>query len=131
VRELLKKNYRCDAFNIGINDGPAAGQTVPHAHIHVILRKKGDVEDPRGGVRWIIPAKAKCWCASLSLPEEQVKFLVNLQRLLEEGQFVWTYKYALLLALADLSVEHGNDTDEPLEISTRSIAEKFIQYYWR
>jgi len=61
VRKLLKKNYRCDAFNIGINDGPAAGQTVPHAHIHVIPRKKGDVEDPKGGVRWIIPEKAKYW----------------------------------------------------------------------
>lgn len=67
----------------------------------------------------------------MSLPEEQVRFLVNLQRLLEEGQFVSTYKYALLLALADLSVEHGSDTDDPLEISTRSIVEKFILYYWR
>src|SRR4051812_1192994 len=64
-------------------------------------------------------------------PEQQVEFLVNLQRLLEEGQFVSTYKYALLLALADISVEQGDDTDSQLEISTRSIAEKFIQYYWR
>lgn len=47
-----------DAFNIGINDGPAAGQTVPHLHIHVIPRYAGDVADPRGGVRWVIPDKA-------------------------------------------------------------------------
>ena len=49
------------AFNIGINDGPAAGQTVPHLHIHLIPRYKGDMPDPRGGVRWIIPDKAKYW----------------------------------------------------------------------
>ena len=61
VRALLKKKYQPDALNIGINDGAAAGQTVPHAHVHVIPRRKGDVADPRGGVRWIIPGKAKYW----------------------------------------------------------------------
>src|SRR4051812_47603502 len=44
-------------FNIGINDGPAAGQTVPHLHMHLIPRFTRDLPDPRGGVRWIIPAK--------------------------------------------------------------------------
>jgi diadenosine tetraphosphate (Ap4A) HIT family hydrolase len=61
VRVMLQKKYQPDAFNIGINDGQAAGQTVPHAHVHVIPRRKGDVADPRGGVRWIIPEKAKYW----------------------------------------------------------------------
>lgn len=50
-----------DAFNIGINDGPAAGQTVPHLHIHLIPRYAGDVQDPRGGVRWVVPEKARYW----------------------------------------------------------------------
>ena len=50
-----------DGFNIGINDGPAAGQTVPHLHIHLIPRFEGDQADPRGGVRWIIPEKADYW----------------------------------------------------------------------
>jgi diadenosine tetraphosphate (Ap4A) HIT family hydrolase len=50
-----------DGFNIGINAGSAAGQTVDHAHIHVIPRFNGDVEDPRGGVRWVIPYKARYW----------------------------------------------------------------------
>lgn len=50
-----------DGYNIGINDGAAAGQTVPHLHIHLIPRFKGDLEDPRGGIRWIIPAKADYW----------------------------------------------------------------------
>ena len=59
--EELARLHRPDAFNIGLNDGPAAGQTVPHCHLHLIPRYVGDVADPRGGVRWIIPAKAKYW----------------------------------------------------------------------
>ncbi len=62
---------------------------------------------------------------------EQVKFLVNIQRLLAEGQFVATYKYALLLAVADIAVEKGKDDSSALEITTRQIAEKVILYYWR
>ena len=50
-----------DGYNIGINDGAAAGQTVPHLHIHLIPRYKNDVEDPRGGVRWVVPEKARYW----------------------------------------------------------------------
>jgi diadenosine tetraphosphate (Ap4A) HIT family hydrolase len=50
-----------DGFNLGINDGAAAGQTVPHLHIHLIPRYAGDQEDPRGGVRWVIPEKADYW----------------------------------------------------------------------
>ena len=61
VRKKLAEELNPDAFNVGVNDGEAAGQTVPHAHVHVIPRFKGDVADPRGGVRWIIPAKAKYW----------------------------------------------------------------------
>ncbi len=61
TREMLEERHRPDGFNIGINDGCAAGQTVAHAHIHIIPRYKGDVPDPRGGIRWIIPAKANYW----------------------------------------------------------------------
>lgn len=64
-------------------------------------------------------------------PDEQIRFLVNLQRLLAEGQYVATYKFALLLALADISVEQGDDSGEPLCIQTTAIARKFTQYYWR
>ena len=63
--------------------------------------------------------------------EGQVRFLADLQRLLSEGQYVATYKYALLMALADLAVEHGDDSGDALPISTKLIAEKFIAYYWR
>ena len=50
-----------DAFNLGINDGPAAGQTIAHLHLHLIPRYEGDATDPRGGVRWIIPERAAYW----------------------------------------------------------------------
>ena len=61
VRAALMAKYHPDGFNIGLNDGVAAGQTIGHAHIHVIPRHHGDVLDPRGGVRWIIPEKANYW----------------------------------------------------------------------
>lgn len=50
-----------EGFNLGVNDGPAAGQTMPQFHFHVIPRRTGDVADPRGGMRWVIPERAKYW----------------------------------------------------------------------
>ena len=61
AQKNLQTEFNPDAFNIGINDGAAAGQTIPHLHIHLIPRYQGDLPDPRGGVRWIIPEKAKYW----------------------------------------------------------------------
>ena len=57
VRELLQGKHQPDGFNIGINCDEAGGQSVWHAHIHVIPRYAGDVEDPLGGVRNVIPRK--------------------------------------------------------------------------
>jgi len=57
VKMLLAQRFNPDGFNVGINVGSAAGQTIPHVHIHVIPRYKGDVENPTGGVRGIIPGK--------------------------------------------------------------------------
>lgn len=54
---MLCEVYQPDGFNIGINEGEAAGQTVPHLHIHLIPRYEGDVVCPRGGVRGVIPSK--------------------------------------------------------------------------
>lgn len=61
TRNTLSDLFNPDAFNIGINDGLAAGQTIQHAHIHIIPRYQGDKSDPRGGIRWIFPNKAKYW----------------------------------------------------------------------
>ena len=57
----IEKEFKPATYNVGINDGPAAGQTVAHLHIHLIPRYTGDVPDARGGVRWIIPEKADYW----------------------------------------------------------------------
>ena len=57
----LDAEFQPAGYNIGVNDGAAAGQTVPHLHIHLIPRYGGDQADPRGGVRWIFPEKAKYW----------------------------------------------------------------------
>jgi hypothetical protein len=69
---------------------------------------------------WPIPA-----------PEDQVQFLRNVQRLLAEGSFVASYKFALLHALADLAVLKGEDSGAPLDLDTKGIAAKFVELYWR
>jgi diadenosine tetraphosphate (Ap4A) HIT family hydrolase len=61
ARVELDRQFHPAGYNIGINDGAAAGQTVPHLHIHLIPRYSGDQDDPRGGVRWVLPAKAAYW----------------------------------------------------------------------
>lgn len=61
IQSELADDLSPDAFNVGVNVGQAAGQTVAHAHVHVIPRFEGDVEDPRGGVRWVVPSKARYW----------------------------------------------------------------------
>ncbi|MCD6581888.1 MAG: HIT family protein [Desulfuromusa sp.] len=61
TRDSLMTQYHPDGFNIGINDGISAGQTVMHLHIHLIPRYSGDTADPRGGIRWIMPDKAPYW----------------------------------------------------------------------
>ena len=61
ARDELERRFHPAGYNVGINDGTAAGQTVPHLHIHLIPRYTGDAVDPRGGVRWVIPEKAAYW----------------------------------------------------------------------
>ena len=58
IKEKLKDDSSITGFNIGINDSEDAGQTIPHCHIHLIPRRKGDVKNPRGGIRNVIPGKA-------------------------------------------------------------------------
>ncbi len=57
VKEIVKKKFNPDGFNIGVNVNKAAGQTISHVHIHLIPRYSGDVKEPRGGVRGVIPEK--------------------------------------------------------------------------
>ncbi len=57
VKKIVLKKFNPDGFNIGINVSEAAGQTVSHVHIHLIPRYNGDVQEPRGGVRGVIPER--------------------------------------------------------------------------
>jgi diadenosine tetraphosphate (Ap4A) HIT family hydrolase len=57
AKDLIKKKYNPDGFNVGINSGKDAGQTIFHMHIHLIPRYKNDVINPRGGIRNVIPGK--------------------------------------------------------------------------
>tara|TARA_Y100001970_G_C13852622_1_gene660065 strand:+ start:188 stop:580 length:393 start_codon:yes stop_codon:yes gene_type:complete len=56
---LLSLDKKITSFNVGVNAGKDAGQSVMHCHIHLIPRRKGDIKNPRGGVRGVIPSKQK------------------------------------------------------------------------
>lgn len=61
AKKLIDEEFHPDGFNIGVNNGKAAGQTVFHLHIHLIPRYEADMDDPRGGIRWVLPEKADYW----------------------------------------------------------------------
>lgn len=61
AKAILDQEHHPDGYNIGVNNGRAAGQTVMHLHMHLIPRYAGDKADPRGGVRWVLPEKAAYW----------------------------------------------------------------------
>ena len=61
AKAQLDQEFKPTSYNIGINDGEAAGQTIAHLHIHLIPRYNEPEKDPRGGVRWLVPEKADYW----------------------------------------------------------------------
>jgi diadenosine tetraphosphate (Ap4A) HIT family hydrolase len=61
VKAAIESHHSPAGYNIGVNVGTAAGQTIGHVHVHVIPRYEGDADDPRGGVRWVLPARADYW----------------------------------------------------------------------
>lgn len=61
VKTRLDEQFSPAGFNVGINVGRAAGQTVFHAHVHLVPRYEGDVPDPRGGIRHLLPQRARYW----------------------------------------------------------------------
>ena len=68
---------------------------------------------------------------TIPTPEDQIQFLRNIQRVLSEGLFTSSYKFALIYALADLAVLKGDDSGASLEIDTKDIATKFVELYWQ
>lgn len=61
AKDRIMADHEPTGFNVAINVGADAGQTVDHAHLHIVPRYAGDVDDPRGGVRWVIPEHARYW----------------------------------------------------------------------
>ena len=61
AQRSIQKQHSPDGYNIGVNIGQAGGQARMHVHVHLIPRYAGDVPDPRGGIRWVVPAKARYW----------------------------------------------------------------------
>jgi diadenosine tetraphosphate (Ap4A) HIT family hydrolase len=61
TRGRLLAELKPSGFNIGINDGQAAGQIAMHLHVHLIPWYQGDVSEAQGGIRWVFPAKADYW----------------------------------------------------------------------
>ena len=59
AKKIIKEKYHPGGFNFGVNEGRIAGQTIAHLHVHIIPRHKGDVKDPWGGIRNIIPGKGR------------------------------------------------------------------------
>ena len=84
----------------------------------------GTVRDSGGGPPYLPTGTAR------PSPEEQVRFIANIERILSEGSFVATYKYALLVALVELAIERGDDTNRELVLPIRDIADKFAELYW-
>jgi len=157
ARDKIRESYQPAGFTIGVNVGEAAGQTVFHLHVHVIPRYKGDVPNPRGGVRRVLPwmgdylasGETKNAVAEGKTPFSQpaagaavepqaekasgdvAAFGERMLQLLDESRRVATYKYAVLLALIDLCLESAPISGGPATVlTTQALAEKVLELYW-
>ena len=106
---IISERFRPDGFNVGFNERAAAGQTVFHFHLHIIPRYAGDVADPRGGVRHVIPDKANYLAAGSSLPEATTS-----QRLVTGGDVALTSELELLIDEGFGSKATGKDAFDAL-----------------
>ena len=118
AKARLDYEFVLQGYNIGINDGPAAGQTVLHLHIHLIPRYTGamcatHVAACDGSFR-----KRQTTGAggddNPTIGRGATAVFEKRQRLFNDSDFTATYKYALLMSLAELSVEHGRDNGDAL-----------------
>lgn len=142
VKAGVDEEFHPAGYNVGFNDGVAAGQTVFHLHVHVIPRCAGDVEDPRGGVRHVLPERANYLKATATTVDHESPVVAGLEQvmdsssliqrvlaLLDEGRRSATYKPALLLALVELAVERVAGSG-PLELPLDDVAERVMELYW-
>lgn len=160
IREqTLPGQPKPDGFNVGFNAGDAAGQTVNHLHLHVIPRYHGDMLDPRGGVRHVIPEKGNYLAPTVEPPTETsttpeptgntqvprtgletsltgivepTALITWLTSIVAQGRRTATYKQALLIAILDAAIEAGDlvTPTSVLTISLDDLAERVIALYW-
>jgi len=83
TKNVLKEKFNPDGFNIGINDGESAGQSIFHLHVHLIPRYSGDVKNPRGGVRNIFPKKAD-YTSEIKKIQSRKDYVSNRQKISEK-----------------------------------------------
>ena len=139
---------RPDGFNVGFNAGDSAGQTVNHLHMHVIPRYSGDMDDPRGGVRHVIPEKGNYLAppaiqtqlthdatpleAAATYATNPTALMTWLLSIIQEGRRSATYKPALLMAILDSAIEAGDTASvgSTLRIPLSDLADRVIASYW-
>lgn len=137
VKVLLDEEFQPGGYNVGFNSGRPAGQTVFHLHVHVIPRHEGDVDDPRGGVRHVIPAKGNYLAdkptdfeSSLADAVDSTALITWLLSIIEEGRKTATYKPALLMAIVDAAIESDVQNHSTLDITIDDLAHRMIAQYW-
>lgn len=118
ITTFLKDKFKVEAFNIGVNNGMDAGQTIAHAHIHIIPRYKGDIEEPRGGVRNILPDKSgylnKTIDVVAAVIKKDNKFMIARRAKEKDLAGFWEYPGG--------KIEQGESDDESLK---RELKEEF------
>ena len=121
------------AYNVGINAGAAAGQTIDRAHLHVIPRFQTRRTRSKGRRPVDHPRQGCVLGATVTGTDQQgaIAFAEKILELLEEGRYTATYKYAVLMALMDLCLEGTHASGAPPEmVTTRQLADKVVQVYW-
>ncbi|PSJ39035.1 DUF3427 domain-containing protein [Allosphingosinicella deserti] len=105
AQEIIRGKHSCDGFNVGFNEGLAGGQTVPHFHLHVIPRVHGDMEDPRGGVRHVIPEKGNYLRAQVT-PTPELEAVDAAPRSAAAPIFDTPHARALITGADDALIRH-------------------------
>ncbi|NQU36756.1 MAG: HIT family protein, partial [Actinobacteria bacterium] len=142
VKADLDEHFSPTGYNVGFNAGDSAGQTINHLHVHVIPRYDGDMADPTGGIRHVIPEKANYLASNTAQTIEPTQlaqdvsdqldtsaFLQRLLAVVDEGRRSATYKPALLLALTELATERGSGFNE-LRLPLNDVADRIMELYW-
>ncbi len=131
VKAIVEQAHSPAGFNVGVNVGAAAGQTVMHVHLHLIPRYPGDVPYPRGGVRWVVPHRAAVPAAVvMANRHDHLALAERTIGILNEGSFSATYKFALFIAILDLCIEKSEKGNPPTSLTTRELAQKVLELYW-